>query len=53
MLQTLKQGYEHLKDMQFGEIQINRIVSNEVFAVSCAEASGFVTRQLSTKICDT
>lgn len=29
MLQILKQSYVHLKDTQFGGIQINRIVSNE------------------------
>jgi hypothetical protein len=53
MLQILSQGCEDLEDMQIGVIQINRIVSNEVYVVSCFELSGFVTRQLSTKICDT
>jgi hypothetical protein len=53
MLQTLNQGYEDLEDMQIGGIQINKIVFNEVFAARCVESSGFVTRQISTKICDT
>jgi len=53
MLQNLNQGYEDLENVQIRGIQTNRIVSNEVFAVSCDELSGFVTRQLSSKICDT
>ena len=44
MLQTLNQSYEDLEEMQIGAIQINIIVSNEDFVVSCVELSCFFTR---------
>jgi hypothetical protein len=50
MLQTFKQAYEDMEDRPIGGIKINRIVSNEVLAVSCVEPSGSVTRQISTEI---